>query len=748
MAVSDIPRVSGPFLGNGVQKMFPFSFAALQPQDVGVIYRHNGVTIPLTFGVHYTVNLNTDQKINPGGLVVLGTAPPLNSALTVVGSARFSSTFDLSPQGAFDPKVIVEANDRAIILAQELRAQLERCLRVADGDTSPGFLPPMPDRANRFLGFDANGQFVPLQGTGGDPGLRDDLASSIGASLIGTLGGITVEDALGASGPEINFLDYIPKSEWAAIEAGVSTYDCADALEEAINTNVRESSDPTTPWRRGGPKIIFPRGVYMFGRPIPINCRVTLMGEATGISTNTDNANVSTLRWFNNTSGLIFHSQATSGIPGDYLLHPTPPHGPGNAGASRISQLKIVGPGNTSGATSGIVQKCQLFVDNIEFDLWGFAGLFSHNSATTSDPNTRGNSNCSFYMTIRSIRNGHAGVYNQGPDANACTFILMNVASNARFGLVDRAFLGNTHIGHHSANNGTSGVGGNPVGSTSIVNYGGTIYYADYEATETQLVLTQPGTNDNIWRESGNASWGTPWVSGQPVGTYFVGACYLYESSNAGSLWISCYTESGQAPMIARGAAASKYAGKAIIIGGTGMRPARYGDGREYNGRIFKENAGISIRCLNVDSIAYPNLTRTQLGVDDGFINFDFVGENDIIRWKRSGKKILIDNRNLGSAQLMVMNGFDSAETWGHASSSTGGDNRVRFPRGISLGTSATNGRTIRQGTAFTSGETVAAGEIMFRTNGTAGGWGGIYVTVGGVIGSTAQTKNFAAIES
>lgn len=68
------------------------------------------------------------------------------------------------------------------------------------------------------------------------------LAGSTGSTLIGNtpVGGgttvVTVADALGYQGNKISVLRYIPRSEWAAIFAGTSTYDCTAAVQACVNT--------------------------------------------------------------------------------------------------------------------------------------------------------------------------------------------------------------------------------------------------------------------------------------------------------------------------------------------------------------------------------------------------------------------------------------------------------------------------------------------------------------------------------
>lgn len=82
----------------------------------------------------------------------------------------------------------------------------------------------------------------------GDAALRQELAAGDGASKVGyQLAGGIVRDSAGKLSEFVSVLDFIPKSEHAAIRAGTSTYDCASGIRTAILS---------------GHPLIWPKGSY------------------------------------------------------------------------------------------------------------------------------------------------------------------------------------------------------------------------------------------------------------------------------------------------------------------------------------------------------------------------------------------------------------------------------------------------------------------------------------------------------
>lgn len=133
--------------------------------------------------------------------------------------------------------------------------------------------------------------------------------------------------------------------------------------------------------------------------------------------------------------------------------------------------------------------------------------------------------------------NGRHGFYIQGGDSNACTFIHCSGIGNARWNFYEVGFLGNMHIGHHSATAGTL-----HSLQKSFLTHNGVNYVA---------------LADHVNKEPGVApDWRSYWAVTNLVATfqlttwsastnyYNTGAYYTsWDNANNRSVFIGCYAE-------------------------------------------------------------------------------------------------------------------------------------------------------------------------------------------------------------
>ena len=164
MTISSTTRKAGPFDGNGVTTSFPFTFKVFAKSDLRVVRTApGGVESDLVLDSDYSVALNADQDANPGGTVTypLSGAPlPAYYKLTLVGGLDYMQPTDITNGGGFYPQVIENSLDRLTMLIQQLGEELDRAVRIAISDDQEGLdLPAAAARADRVLGFDANGNF-------------------------------------------------------------------------------------------------------------------------------------------------------------------------------------------------------------------------------------------------------------------------------------------------------------------------------------------------------------------------------------------------------------------------------------------------------------------------------------------------------------------------------------------------------------------------------------------------------------
>lgn len=156
MAISNLNRLVGPFIGNGVTTAFAFNFKVFSAADLQVIRVDavGGETV-LSLTTHYSVTLNADQNAAPGGTVTLLIAPAASFSLYIASAVAFTQPLSLSNQGGFYPAVINDALDRAAIQSQQLALTAQKSLKFALSDAASNItLPTLASLKGNLLGFD------------------------------------------------------------------------------------------------------------------------------------------------------------------------------------------------------------------------------------------------------------------------------------------------------------------------------------------------------------------------------------------------------------------------------------------------------------------------------------------------------------------------------------------------------------------------------------------------------------------
>ncbi|MBT3042190.1 MAG: hypothetical protein KME67_04950 [Candidatus Thiodiazotropha sp. (ex Codakia orbicularis)] len=133
MTVQTTHTTAGPYIGNGVSTVFPFTFATLDANDLVVVKTLVTEDIQVLIeDVHYTVTLNSDQDNNPGGEINIS----LSGALAVGETLNISRVVDtlqetdLQNQGGYFPEVVEDALDKLTMMVQQVES--------GDGDGGGG----------------------------------------------------------------------------------------------------------------------------------------------------------------------------------------------------------------------------------------------------------------------------------------------------------------------------------------------------------------------------------------------------------------------------------------------------------------------------------------------------------------------------------------------------------------------------------------------------------------------------------
>lgn len=157
MTINSDVRVAGPFIATGVAQVLPFTFRIFTVNDV-VVYVSDlvGGETKLTNQSGFSVSMNADQNVSPGGTVTITST--LNYTLTLTTELANTQPAQFPNGGAFYSTVVNDALDRLTVLIQQAVNAAARSLKfpVSDGSVNTT-LPNKIARANKVLGFDANG---------------------------------------------------------------------------------------------------------------------------------------------------------------------------------------------------------------------------------------------------------------------------------------------------------------------------------------------------------------------------------------------------------------------------------------------------------------------------------------------------------------------------------------------------------------------------------------------------------------
>lgn len=131
MAISKETRRSGPYVGIGTVKTYPFDFYMQSAEHVAVYKSTDSVTSDIKLDPsEFTVDLNPDQENNPGGTVTLKEPLAKDINLSVVSAVPYTQDLVLTNKGGFHPESINDAEDKRVIQIQQLYEAVQRCILV------------------------------------------------------------------------------------------------------------------------------------------------------------------------------------------------------------------------------------------------------------------------------------------------------------------------------------------------------------------------------------------------------------------------------------------------------------------------------------------------------------------------------------------------------------------------------------------------------------------------------------------
>lgn len=150
MTVTSTATSSGPFNGNGVTTVFPFTFAVASKDEVGVLLRTTNGESEVASGFSVTLSPN-------GGSVRMAKAPPLGVQVIPFSDPSFQQQIAFANGARYLADTVNEANDRAAMRDLVLQERVSRAVQIPLGEVG-NVLPPARVRAMKLLKFDYRGR--------------------------------------------------------------------------------------------------------------------------------------------------------------------------------------------------------------------------------------------------------------------------------------------------------------------------------------------------------------------------------------------------------------------------------------------------------------------------------------------------------------------------------------------------------------------------------------------------------------
>lgn len=490
----------------------------------------------------------------------------------------------------------------------------------------------------------------------------------------------------------VNLLRFIPPSEWPAIQARTSTYDCHSALMAAFNHDLHGSA-----WYPMASAVVAPPGLYNCSQTVAPKRRFSLIGNTTGLESEVS----SEFKFPAGVTGFVIDRYNTAN--GGVEQTPT-----GGCDGSLISGITITGGGYQVGPTvaHGVVQRARAKLVGVSVRQFYGDGFRVVASAGLGIPESEGNANL-FRMEMCSatwIRDN--GLYVDGADANAGSVVGFNAVYCGRWGIWDSSFLGNGYEHCHTASNGLRG----------LVHHNGSRWYL---IDDNLGGSTEPGTNSSVWvfHSTGGVHFIFPqWVSGN---SYITGGPYKSDNNNAVNTFVSCYSEGDQPPsfllkpaMVIGGlhGAGFRSGGGAMIIGYNLISPFAMRDA----GAVFETRFGY-------------NGNEAVAAVANG----DHPNGLALAAWDSTSGDWVTQHAKLG-ARIAARYTTNLSTFTGGRSAAVGGGH-IRFPRGAFLGQ-----RMVDSGTAPPSSGEAARGDMRINENAAVGQPSYWQCTTAGTNGSSA----------
>jgi len=121
VTISSDTRQTSEFTGAGeIPAAQPFSFRLHDSTMLEVVIRTDGGAPVAADPGNYTVALNADQYVSPGGTVTYGLSLAANETLQIRSNLTFQQESDLTVSNTYNPRTVEDALDYLTMCIQDI----------------------------------------------------------------------------------------------------------------------------------------------------------------------------------------------------------------------------------------------------------------------------------------------------------------------------------------------------------------------------------------------------------------------------------------------------------------------------------------------------------------------------------------------------------------------------------------------------------------------------------------------------
>jgi len=170
------------YSGDGSTAVFAYTFKVFNASELVVITRVNATgaettealnTAYIVDGVENANGGNVTFKYNTGNPAdpnysVTDYRPQTGETLVIKRVLPLTQTTDYTPNDPFPAEVHEESLDKLTFMSQQQQEEIDRSFKFLETDTGTASIPTASVRANKYLGFDADGDVIAVEGTSSD----------------------------------------------------------------------------------------------------------------------------------------------------------------------------------------------------------------------------------------------------------------------------------------------------------------------------------------------------------------------------------------------------------------------------------------------------------------------------------------------------------------------------------------------------------------------------------------------------